>query len=176
VPRRWPIGRRKRRTREHIIADLGVNHVERHALQCGFTVERFVHDYGIDLFHATFNRLGETEQGMVLLQLKATDHLKLLSGKQVIAFRIARADLLAWLAEPMPVILIVYDAKAEIAYWLYVQAHFESQPSINLAEVGEQVTVHLSRSNVVDRSAMKRFARFRDDVLRQMRGRIRHHA
>jgi hypothetical protein len=27
---------RKRRTREHVIADLAVNHVERHALLCGF--------------------------------------------------------------------------------------------------------------------------------------------
>jgi hypothetical protein len=153
-----------------------VNHVERHALQSGFTVERFVHDYGIDLFLSTYNRLGETEHGMIFLQLKATDHLKLLSGGRVVALRIARGNLLAWLAEPMPVILIVYDAKAGVAYWLYVQGYFESQPSFSLANVGEEVTVHLPRSSVVDRSAMKRFARFRDEVLRQMRGRIRHHA
>jgi hypothetical protein len=155
---------------------LGVNHVERHALQCGFTVERFVHDYGIDLFLSTYNRVGETERGMILLQLKATDHLKILSGGQVVAFRIARADLLAWLGEPMPVILIVYDAKADVAYWLYVQAYFENQPSFNLAKVGKELTVHLPRSNVVDRAAMKRFARFREDVLRQMRGGIWRHA
>ena len=37
---------RKRRTREHVIADLAVNHVERQALLCGFTIERVVHDYG----------------------------------------------------------------------------------------------------------------------------------
>ncbi len=28
---------RKRRTREHVIADLSVNHVERFILQCGWT-------------------------------------------------------------------------------------------------------------------------------------------
>lgn len=35
---------RKRRTREHVIADLSVNHVERLVLLCGWTVgmERFV--------------------------------------------------------------------------------------------------------------------------------------
>jgi hypothetical protein len=40
---------RKRRTREHVIADLSVNHVERQALLCGFSVERIRVDYGIDL-------------------------------------------------------------------------------------------------------------------------------
>ena len=34
---------RKRRTREHIIADLSVNYVERQALLCGHTIERVVH-------------------------------------------------------------------------------------------------------------------------------------
>jgi hypothetical protein len=153
-----------------------VNHVERHALLCGFTVERFVHDYGIDLFLSTYDRRGETERGIILLQLKATDHLKLLSGGQVVAFRITRADLLAWLEEPMPIILIVYNAKAEVAYWLYVQAYFENQPSFNLAKVGKELTVHLPRSNVVDRAVMKRFARFRDDVVAQIKREVWHHA
>jgi len=40
--------RRKRRTREHVIADLSANHVERHVLRSGHTVERLVHDYGIE--------------------------------------------------------------------------------------------------------------------------------
>jgi len=46
---------RKRRTREHIIADLGVNHVERHILLCGHTAERVFYDYGYDLALTTFN-------------------------------------------------------------------------------------------------------------------------
>ena len=37
---------RKRRTREHIIADLSVNHMERFALRCGFVLNRFYFDYG----------------------------------------------------------------------------------------------------------------------------------
>jgi hypothetical protein len=39
----------KRRTREHIIADLSVHHVEGPILRVGFTVERFIQDYGLDL-------------------------------------------------------------------------------------------------------------------------------
>jgi hypothetical protein len=35
---------RKRRTREHVIADLSVNHVERFALLCGFVSEHMRYD------------------------------------------------------------------------------------------------------------------------------------
>ena len=36
-------GERKRRTREHVLADLSANHVEKQALLCGFAVERLRH-------------------------------------------------------------------------------------------------------------------------------------
>jgi hypothetical protein len=66
----------KRRTREHVIADLSINHVERFVLRCGWTVQRTSHDYGIDLVMETFNEVGEPQNGRVLFQLKATDTLK----------------------------------------------------------------------------------------------------
>ena len=52
---------RKRRTREHVIADLSANHVEKQALLCGFSVERVRHDYGIDLIWFTYDEHGEVE-------------------------------------------------------------------------------------------------------------------
>jgi hypothetical protein len=54
---------RKRRTREHVIADLAVHHVEGHALRSGFVLERVVHDYGLDVELYTFNHRGEVEEG-----------------------------------------------------------------------------------------------------------------
>ena len=65
--------RRKRRTRQHVIADLGVNHVERQALLCGFSVERMRTDYGIDLAVFTYDRQGRAENGCLFLQVKATE-------------------------------------------------------------------------------------------------------
>ena len=59
---------RKRRTREHVIADLSANYVERYVLRCGFTVERTVHDYGIDLILSTYSASGEIENGQVYIQ------------------------------------------------------------------------------------------------------------
>ena len=93
---------RKRRTREHVIADLSVNYVERHALVCGFVVERVAHDYGIDLELFTFNRNGEIDEGKVLLQVKASDQLRGSRGQQMFPFRIDRRDLVLWLALASP--------------------------------------------------------------------------
>src|SRR6266487_1302540 len=98
--------RRKRRTREHVIADLSVHHVEGHVLRCGWVVERVTHDYGIDLLLTTFDREGEVEEGWVLLQLKASDRLRVRPGQKTFSFRIDRRDLVHWLAQLMPVILI----------------------------------------------------------------------
>jgi hypothetical protein len=166
--------RRKRRTREHILADLSAHHIEGHILRCGFAVERVMHDYGINLILFTYDAAGECEPGNVFLQLKATDRLKLLAGGQLIAFRIERADLRAWLEQTMPVILIVYDGKKEVAYWLYVQAHFAKQKGFSLGGVGEQVTVHMPKANVVSEATIRRFADFRERICRQARQVVRH--
>ena len=166
---------RKRRTREHVIADLSANHVERYALRCGFTVERIVHDYGIDLTLSTYSASGEIENGLVYIQLKATDRLRVRDNQPTIAFQVRRADLELWLRDPLPCILIVYDARADVAYWLYVQAYFAQLISFNLAEAGETVTVHLPKTNVVDEAAIRRFAQHRDNVLAQMQGVIHHY-
>lgn len=166
--------RRKRRTREHVLADLSAHHVEGHVLRCGFSVERVEHDYGIDLILFTYDREGECEPGNVFLQLKATDRLKVAAGGQRIAFRIDRADLLTWLEQTMPVILIVYDGKTDVAYWLYVQAYFEKQTDFVPAKVGEQVTVHVPKANAVNEAAIRRFSQFRERICRQARKVVRH--
>ena len=53
---------RKRRTREHIIADLSVNYVERFTLRAGHVADRVFFDYGYDLTVRTFNANGEVER------------------------------------------------------------------------------------------------------------------
>src|SRR5438034_6400520 len=111
---------RKRRTRQHVIADLAINHVERIVLRCGWTVERMRHDYGIDLMMRTYANTGEAQAGAVYFQVKATDSLPRSADKRSIAVRLAWRDLLFWLNDPFPVVLIIYDAMEDRAYWLHV--------------------------------------------------------
>jgi hypothetical protein len=159
---------RKRRTREHVIADLSIHHIEGHVLRCGWVVERIAHDYGIDLEMNTFDRSGQVQEGPILLQLKATRRLPLRPGAISIAFRVERTDLARWLAEIFPVILMVYDASKDQAYWLDVQSYCRRLPGFNLFAAGQTITLYLPVANVVTRAAVRRFARFRDQVVAQI--------
>jgi hypothetical protein len=165
---------RKRRTREHVIADLSANHVERHALLCNFAVERTFHDYGIDQTLTTYDRRGEIESGHILVQLRATDRPRLLEGGRAVQCRLERSHLGHWLNEPMPFIVVLYDARKDVGYWLYLQAYFEARSDFDLARAAQRVTVPIPRSNVVNRAAMKRFARYKKAVLAQLGGQIHH--
>jgi hypothetical protein len=73
----------KRRTREHIIAELSVNHVERFVLRCGYSTQRIQADYGVDLLIYTYNSNGFVELGSIPVQLTATDHLNTCRGDKV---------------------------------------------------------------------------------------------
>lgn len=155
---------RKRRTREHVIADLSVNHVERHVLLCGYTVDRAWHDYGYDLLLTTYDANGKVESGAVRIQVKATDFLRPRQDGQAFSFRLDTADLRLWLRERQPVIVIVYDALREDAYWLYVQGYFRRQASFDLSRAGQTVTVSVPAANKLNAAAIRRFASFRDAV------------
>jgi hypothetical protein len=140
--------------------------VERHALLCGYSVERIVHDYGVDLLLYTYNEEGEIENDSVRIQLKATDDLPVLKDGRIM-FTVERADLEYWLEELLPVILIVYDARNDVAYWVYVQAYFQSLANFELSLVGKTTTIYLNRASVVHTEAIRMFARYKASVLRQ---------
>lgn len=155
---------RKRRTREHVIADLSVNHVERHVLRCGWTAERTRHDYGFDLLVETFDAEGEVQNGKIMIQAKATDHLRFDAGGATMRVRLAWRDLLFWLNEPLPVILVCYDAQRDIAYWLHVQDYFRKRSWERRS--GGTVTVPIPATNILDEPAVRQFGVFRDDCQR----------
>ena len=159
---------RKRRTREHIIADLSVHHVEGPILRVGFTAQRIVHDYGLDLVMTTYNAHGEPEEDYVWFQLKATDHLKRTADELAVVCRIERADVVGWLRQTFPVILVVYDAQTDVAYWLHVQAHFAA-PHGELG-TGQMVTVHIPVANLLDESAIRGFATAKAAIQSQIKG------
>lgn len=156
---------RKRRTRGHVIADLSENFVERQALLCGFAVERNRMDYGIDMIVITFNRRGEVENGRILFQLKASDKPTISADAAAVFCRIDKADLLYWLEEKMPVILVHYDAKKNMAWWIHVQNAIESRQKAQLFVSGKQMTVAIPTANVFDSSVLKVIARRKNAIV-----------
>jgi hypothetical protein len=158
---------RKRRTREHVIADLSVNHVERHVLLCGFSVERIRLDYGIDLMVQTYNRVGEVENGRIFCQLKATNRIRISRDGRSVLCRVDKADLRYWLGELMPVILVQYDVKRNVAYWVHVQAHLTTWRDLGRAST--RTTLALPRANILDQKAVRAMARKKNEIVNLMR-------
>jgi hypothetical protein len=158
-----------------VIADLGVNHVERHLLLAGFAVNRFEHDYGLDLCVTTFDARGEVESSFFWVQVKATDSLQRVARGRSVSFPLEVRDVRAWRGELLPVFLVVYDAPPDAAYWLYVQAYFAAHPPRNLARRSGMIRVRIPITNVFDAVACHRFAGWKNRVLEQGTGEIHHY-
>ena len=153
---------RKLRTREHVLADLGVNFVERQALACGFSVERVTHDYGIDVLLFTYNSAGEIENGHVEIQVKATEHPRYVDGGESLAIRIQAADIAYWQFQPMPVILVVYDATRDQAFWIHVQESLQTESTLKSDR--DRVTIRIPVAQLLTPEAMRYFQACRAQV------------
>ncbi len=162
--------RRKCRTREHVIADLSVNFFERFALLRRHSIERKVHDYGIDVLLYTYDTEGEIENGEVVIQLKATDHVKRSADGTTIPWRVDIRDLNHWVYEIYPVILVVYDAAGEVAYWVHVQDYADKHRLDDGR--GSTTTVRVPVANRINEDAIDQFQSLREQVVVQAQAKL----
>ena len=148
-----------------------MNHIERRIIDEGHTVERNVSDYGYDLVMFTYDNRGYAEEGLVKIQLKASE--RLVPSADEFTFDIDIRDYALWTAEPMPVILILFDASKRRAYWIYVQRYFAS-PSRKPKQGAKTVRVRIPKSQVVSRSAVRKMRAYKQRILDQLKGAIDH--
>src|ERR671931_403241 len=94
-------GPRKQRTRQHVIADLSIHHVEGFILHEGHAPCRLTPDYGYDLVLFTYDQQGYLEPGSVYIRLKATETLQAVGLDYV--FDLDIRDFNLWMLEEMPV-------------------------------------------------------------------------
>lgn len=157
----------KRRTREHIIADMSVNYVQRFFLRAGHTAAKVEFDYGYDLYVQTFGANGETEFGFCNIQIKATDRLTKVSNGQECTIVIQRRDLEFWLGDTSLVYLILYDAQTEEAYWMDIQENLSGR-GFNSGNV----TIRIPITQRLDDAAIERLYQRKKSRLNQERGKI----
>ena len=150
-------GPRKRRTREHVLADQSVNHVERFIIEEGHTAQRMEKDYGYDLLLFTYDDQGYSEPDFLSLQLKATESLQAVGSDYV--FDVDIRDYNLWIAERMPVILILFDASRKRAFWICVQSYFSEDAARQPKKGAKTVRVRVPKRQVLNRRAI---AHFRD--------------
>lgn len=161
-------GPRKRRTRQHIIADLSVHHVERFILEQGHTTNRLGSDYGYDLLLSTFDEEGYVEPGSVYFQLKAKETLYEAGAHFVYDLDIRDYNL--WIREKMPVIFILYDAFRRRAYWLAVQEYFRADAARRPREGARSVRIRVPKRHVVNGRAIAKIRDLKWLALRQEEG------
>jgi hypothetical protein len=165
-----PAGR-KRRTRAHIHADIALRYVQWTCAKAGFTTSDSPPggDYGIDLSLQTFDRTGDIESEEVKIQVKSVSRLKFVNDGRQIAYAIDKRDLGNWLEQIFPVILVVFHPRTTTAYWVYVQRYFARNSLFPLKTRTHSRTIHLNTADELDVAAVRRFARWKNDIARQAR-------
>jgi hypothetical protein len=123
----------------------------------------------------TYNAKGELEPGGIFFQVKATDTLRINSKRQAAAFRVELSDLRLWLSEDLPVILVVYDAQTDLAYWLYIQGYCESGTNVHVFKIRGTITVYFPLSQRLDPPAMREIARLKNERLLRLQGKTSPH-
>src|SRR5262249_3229423 len=140
---------RKRRTRQHVIADQSVNYVERFIIDEDHTAQRLERDYGYDLLLFTYDDQGYAEPGVAFLQLKASETLTP-SGSHYV-YDLDIRDYHLWMAEDAPVVLVLFDSTRRRAYWLHVQPFFRNDASRRPRTGARTVRVHVSSRQAISR-------------------------
>ena len=166
---------RPRRTREHVIASQSRNYVEKFFIDKGHTVDRPAEDYGTDLVVTTFDEQGYEENGEIRIQLKASDGLKYSGDGTFISFTIDVKHYSSWTRASMPVFLVLYDARARKAFWLYVQEYFGPGPSRKPKRGAKSVTVRVPVANEFTEATVDYARQRKERILRQLEGRVKHH-
>lgn len=136
-----------RRTRQHVIAAMGLIHVLKVFIDKGHTADQPGEDYGYDLIVETFDGSGYLEDGEIRIQIKATDRLHKMRRGDFLLCRIRREHYHLWTRARMPVLLILYDAQEKKAYWLHVQDYFMEDPSRRPGGRAQTLTVRIPLAN-----------------------------
>lgn len=136
---------RKRRTRQHVIEELGVNFLERQVLRRGHQLQHpSLREYGWDAVMFHFSPDGSVENGEVRFQMKATDDLK--TSRGMIRCRVRTADVYYWYWEDSPFVLVVYDANKDRAFWLHLRTYVDDHPGL-LESDQNTITMRISIPN-----------------------------
>jgi hypothetical protein len=161
-------GPRKQRTRQHIIADLSVHHLERFILEEGHVAQRVSSDYGYDLMMWTFDEHGYAEPTGAYFQLKASESLG--EAEHHYPFDLDVRDYSLWMEERLPVYLVLFDATRRRAYWLNVKQYFHEDDSRHPKVGAKYVRVQVPKRQVINRRAIAAIRKHKRLLVSQEQG------
>ena len=152
--KRWR-GKRKRRPREHVIAEMGVNFLERQVLRRGHQLRRVPEpEYGTDAVMLHFSpETREIENGWVEFQVKSTDELNFVDNGNSVTCVVELAHVHYWYWEVTnPFILVLYDARNHRAFWIDIQTYIDRHGIEDRREMAVRIpTRNRLTVNAIDR-------------------------
>jgi hypothetical protein len=163
-------GPRKQRTRQHVIADQCVHHVEGFVLDAGHTVQSVESDYGYDLLLFTYDENGYLEPDLAYLQLKAAESLQAIGSAYV--FDLDIRDYNLWMLDNLPVILILFDAGRKRAYWVAIQEYFRKDDNRQPKRGAKTVRVYVPKRQVFHRRAVEKIRDLKCRTLTAAKGKV----
>jgi Domain of unknown function (DUF4365) len=156
-----------------VIADLSYHHLASRVVGCGFAIEGVAKDYGYDCVITTVDEHGFIENAYILVQLKATDNVKVSRNRKSVLVRVSSDDVHLWEGEFVPVYLVLFDAKRRIAYWVYFQRYLQKRGIIAGELERSSLLVKIRTSNNINKRSIRRW---REDKRRFLAavGKVRH--
>lgn len=153
----------RRRKREEIIHELGLNYIERLILLNGHSMRRFnSFEFGYDAAISTFNRDGELENGTIFFQLKATERLRVLKNGKI-SLTVKMHHFYLWFYEPAPVYMIVYDAPSNRAFWLDLKKYYAGIAPEKMQR--NYKVLHISPDNILSPETIEEFRAYKNDLI-----------
>lgn len=152
------------RTRDHVLETETEKYVQRF-IPSEWLFEKEKHDYGIDLrveitIPSNTVKHGKEEVASQVtgvyfsIQLKGTDKLFVNKERTHVSHKCKVSALNYYLSRPEPIIYLVYDAKADIAYWVFIQDYIRGQKD-NSWKNQESLTINIPIKNVFDKRSIE---------------------
>jgi hypothetical protein len=110
----------------------------------------------------TFDEKGYTEPGLIFLQLKASETLAR-SGENY-TYDLDVRDYNLWVVERFPVILVLYEAATQRAFWVHIQGYFADNPFRQPKKGAKTVRVLIGRRQIVSHRAVAKWRGFKGVV------------
>jgi hypothetical protein len=130
-------------------------------------------DYGIDAHIETFDADGAVENGLIFVQLKATDNIetyRLEIGD--LSYPMDTRDLDYWSKEPYPAYLVLYDAQGDLAYWLYIQNYLTTHNIEVTKLTSASLSLHIPQVQMVEPGTPAQWRQDKADVVSRIGGNL----
>ncbi len=102
------------------------------------------------------NDIGEVGNRFMDIQVKATEKLHKLKGSGEFVFDFSKNDIENWLNSQLLVLLVIYEAGTDTAYFIDVAAYFRVNRNV-LGRANKYVRLYFTSANVFDQWALNQY-------------------